>query len=346
MRLPARPRRRAPARVRRRGRPGLPAARRRPRRHRPAGADRQGAGHRPARRHGDPAADRGRRGGSPRSASLNLHGLDAVTAGRSATGSPPPGAGQGQGARHRKWSRRQKQRLDGAGFAPEQRPAARAGRRRRRPALQLTRRSRRRRSGRRPGRRRRRRPSRPCSSARAPSARPASSWAPRSSCSSKASISPSPWTPSQHHSHSGQRRQTRQRARSPACSQQVGCTRSEPHSGQRCSALTGFVMCYDWALASVLLSNPIARTLDPHFSQRSRQNPTTEYLNARLGLIRPPSHPVTMGQMLGNIGPLEIIVVLIIALVVFGPKRLPELGSSLGQAASASSATPSPARSR
>jgi sec-independent protein translocase protein TatA len=35
--------------------------------------------------------------------------------------------------------------------------------------------------------------------------------------------------------------------------------------------------------------------------------------------------------MLGNIGPLEIIVVLIIALVVFGPKRLPELGSSLGK---------------
>ncbi len=35
--------------------------------------------------------------------------------------------------------------------------------------------------------------------------------------------------------------------------------------------------------------------------------------------------------MLGNIGPLEIIVVLIIALVVFGPKRLPELGNSLGR---------------
>jgi len=35
--------------------------------------------------------------------------------------------------------------------------------------------------------------------------------------------------------------------------------------------------------------------------------------------------------MLGNIGPLEIIVVLIIALIVFGPKRLPELGSSLGK---------------
>lgn len=35
--------------------------------------------------------------------------------------------------------------------------------------------------------------------------------------------------------------------------------------------------------------------------------------------------------MLGNIGPLEIVVVLIIALIVFGPKRLPELGRSLGK---------------
>lgn len=32
-----------------------------------------------------------------------------------------------------------------------------------------------------------------------------------------------------------------------------------------------------------------------------------------------------------NIGPLEIAIVLIIALVVFGPKRLPELGKSLGR---------------
>jgi sec-independent protein translocase protein TatA len=32
-----------------------------------------------------------------------------------------------------------------------------------------------------------------------------------------------------------------------------------------------------------------------------------------------------------NIGPLEIGVVLVIALLVFGPKRLPELGSSMGR---------------
>jgi sec-independent protein translocase protein TatA len=35
--------------------------------------------------------------------------------------------------------------------------------------------------------------------------------------------------------------------------------------------------------------------------------------------------------MLGNIGPLEIGIVLVVALLVFGPKRLPELGNSLGR---------------
>ena len=32
-----------------------------------------------------------------------------------------------------------------------------------------------------------------------------------------------------------------------------------------------------------------------------------------------------------NVGPLEIVLVLVIALVVFGPKRLPELGKSMGK---------------
>jgi sec-independent protein translocase protein TatA len=32
-----------------------------------------------------------------------------------------------------------------------------------------------------------------------------------------------------------------------------------------------------------------------------------------------------------NIGPMEVGIVLIIALVVFGPKRLPDLGHSLGK---------------
>ncbi len=32
-----------------------------------------------------------------------------------------------------------------------------------------------------------------------------------------------------------------------------------------------------------------------------------------------------------NIGPMEIAIVLILALIVFGPKRLPELGRSAGK---------------
>jgi sec-independent protein translocase protein TatA len=34
--------------------------------------------------------------------------------------------------------------------------------------------------------------------------------------------------------------------------------------------------------------------------------------------------------MIGNIGPVEIGVVLVLALVIFGPKKLPELGRGIG----------------
>lgn len=34
---------------------------------------------------------------------------------------------------------------------------------------------------------------------------------------------------------------------------------------------------------------------------------------------------------MANVGPMEILVVLLIALIVFGPKRIPELGQSLGK---------------
>jgi sec-independent protein translocase protein TatA len=33
----------------------------------------------------------------------------------------------------------------------------------------------------------------------------------------------------------------------------------------------------------------------------------------------------------GNIGPLELILILVVALLVFGPKRLPEVGRSVGR---------------
>jgi sec-independent protein translocase protein TatA len=33
-----------------------------------------------------------------------------------------------------------------------------------------------------------------------------------------------------------------------------------------------------------------------------------------------------------NLGPTEILIILVIALIVFGPRKLPELGKSLGQA--------------
>ncbi|MCX7025310.1 MAG: twin-arginine translocase TatA/TatE family subunit [Spirochaetes bacterium] len=36
--------------------------------------------------------------------------------------------------------------------------------------------------------------------------------------------------------------------------------------------------------------------------------------------------------MFGRIGPTELILILVIALVIFGPKKLPEIGKALGEA--------------
>lgn len=34
---------------------------------------------------------------------------------------------------------------------------------------------------------------------------------------------------------------------------------------------------------------------------------------------------------MGSIGPLELVLILVVALVVFGPKKLPDLGRAVGQ---------------
>ena len=43
-------------------------------------------------------------------------------------------------------------------------------------------------------------------------------------------------------------------------------------------------------------------------------------------------HSAWKGHMFGNIGFPEILVILAIALLIFGPKKLPEIGKSIGRA--------------
>ena len=69
-----------------------------------------------------------------------------------------------------------------------------------------------------------------------------------------------------------------------------------------------------------------SRSLDaaePGLAPGSAGGHRTSHLN------RPQHQPI--GGTMPNVGPMEIILVLIVALIVFGPKKLPELGKSLGK---------------
>ena len=44
-----------------------------------------------------------------------------------------------------------------------------------------------------------------------------------------------------------------------------------------------------------------------------------------------PSAPARYAGVMPNVGPLELVVILAIALIVLGPKKLPEVGRSIGK---------------
>ena len=49
--------------------------------------------------------------------------------------------------------------------------------------------------------------------------------------------------------------------------------------------------------------------------------------------------------MLGNIGPMELFIILVIVLVVFGAKRVPEIGASIGTKGNGTNSVKPPVRS-
>ena len=95
----------------------------------------------------------------------------------------------------------------------------------------------------------------------------------------------------------------------------------------------------DWRCASRHLCpiEPAKRRLNPHFSRQAQKTRISGTPPTQFAVIRFAPGAVTMGAM-PNVGPLELAIVLIIALVVFGPKRLPELGRSLGKGSASSTA--------
>ena len=44
-----------------------------------------------------------------------------------------------------------------------------------------------------------------------------------------------------------------------------------------------------------------------------------------------PRSPARYAERMPNVGPLELVVILAIALIVLGPKKLPEVGRSIGK---------------
>ena len=67
--------------------------------------------------------------------------------------------------------------------------------------------------------------------------------------------------------------------------------------------------------------------------------PGTAELARRYGVIREPGEPRMPGTtpneketaMPFSVGPMELVIVLVLALIILGPKRLPEAGKSLGR---------------
>src|SRR5439155_17900209 len=51
----------------------------------------------------------------------------------------------------------------------------------------------------------------------------------------------------------------------------------------------------------------------------------------RAGRVSHRSIALLGASMLGNLGPMELIIILVIVLVIFGAKRVPEIGASIGK---------------
>ena len=69
-----------------------------------------------------------------------------------------------------------------------------------------------------------------------------------------------------------------------------------------------------------------------HAKRIAASRPKRHFASRRRDVLAPrPLDSARISPGMANVGPLELGVVLLIALIVFGPKRLPELGQSLGR---------------